>query len=95
MIRSTSTNVIFRFPLRIEGLETELPAGIYRTTVDAEKLEGLSFLAYRAVGVFIEVPAVGSRVVMSQLLPIERDELEAAIWSDRRRIYASGEMAAQ
>ena len=34
-------------PVKLEGVDRELPAGSYRVTTDEELIEGLSFPVYR------------------------------------------------
>ena len=51
----------FRHPFRIRGIERLLPAGAYEVVTDEEKIEGLSFAAWRRVATMITVPGEGER----------------------------------
>ena len=60
-IRSRRETVAFKHPFRIRGIERVLPAGAYEVITDEEKIEGLTFSAYRRVATMIVVPAEGVR----------------------------------
>ena len=51
-IRTTSTNVTFRAPFTLPGLDRGYPAGIYSVSVDQEQLDVI-FTAYRRVATTI------------------------------------------
>lgn len=66
-IRSRRETVAFKHPFRIRGIERVLPAGAYEVITDEEKIEGLTFSAYRRVATMIVVPAEGARNSMEML----------------------------
>lgn len=66
-IRSRRETVAFKRPFRIRGIERVLPAGAYEVVTDEEKIEGLTFSAYRRVATMIVVPAEGTRNSMEML----------------------------
>lgn len=54
-IRRTSvSHVTFAQPFQLDGVANPLPAGTYRVEVDEELLQGVSFPAYRRVGVVMQ-----------------------------------------
>jgi hypothetical protein len=79
-LRSTRKLVTFHGPFHLKGIDRLLPPGDYRVVTDEERLEELSFVAYRRVATSIFVPATsGSAIEMSIIDPLE---LEAALDHD-------------
>ncbi|WP_018688456.1 hypothetical protein [Ahrensia kielensis] len=66
----------------ISSFDGILPPGEYAISEDEELIEGISWLAYRRVATFIEVPAIGRTKMSSQMLKIDHDELTAIIEDD-------------
>jgi hypothetical protein len=61
--------VTFRRPFPLEGIEGEMPPGVYEVEMVEELLDGLSFSAYRLVSASVVLPLnPGSHSY--QLLPI-------------------------
>jgi hypothetical protein len=52
-IRTTRTNITFKRPFELKGVDSMLPAGEYRVLTDEELIDGLSYLAYRRVATLI------------------------------------------
>ena len=82
-IRSRRETITFRHPFRIRGIERLLPAGAYEVVTDEEKIEGLSFAAWRRVATMITVPGEGVRG-SAELLSIGSVDL-----ADAQRMDAS------
>lgn len=59
-----------------------LPPGKYSVTEDEVLIEGISWLTYRRIATYIEVPAIGSASMSSQILKIDHDELTAILQQD-------------
>jgi hypothetical protein len=79
-MRTTSKIVTFHRPFHLKGIDHLLPPADYRVVTDEERLEELSFLAYRRVATSIFVPAPhGSAIEMAVIDPLE---LEAALDQD-------------
>jgi hypothetical protein len=79
-MRTTSKIVTFRGTFHLNGIDRSLPPGEYRVATDEERLEELSFIAYRRVATSIFVPAPsGSAIEMVIIDPLE---LEAALDHD-------------
>ena len=51
--RTIRTNMTFKHPFELKGVDGILPAGEYRVLTDEEVIDGLSFLAYRRVATLI------------------------------------------
>lgn len=66
----------------ISSFDGILPPGEYAILEDEELIEGISWLAYRRVATFIEVPAIGRTKMSSQMIKIDHDELAAIIDDD-------------
>ena len=78
--------VKFTAPFALSGLDEIQPPGDYEIDEDEELIDGLSWLAYRRVATFIRLPAISSTDrLKSQLVAIDRSELEAAMRQDEER----------
>jgi hypothetical protein len=58
--RSTSSQITFRRPFRLNGVDGLQPAGSYTLTVEEEKLDTLSVDAWRQTSVTLYVPQGGA-----------------------------------
>jgi hypothetical protein len=59
MTRSKTLDLTFRQPFTLKGLEGTAPPGTYRVDIEEERIDGLSFLAYRRLATFIRLPMAG------------------------------------
>jgi hypothetical protein len=82
--RTCQANVQFSHPFQMPGLDGPQPAGIYRLTTDQEQMCGISFVTYRTILAFLELPAQGSPALAMRQVPIDIDDLEACICADRQ-----------
>ena len=82
--RSTDAAVVFRHPFMLTAFDKPQPAGTYRLVTDEEEILGLSFLAYRRVATMLHLPAVGISSGRHQVVPVDPEELAAALEADRR-----------
>jgi hypothetical protein len=82
MTRSTTADVTFRHPFTLKGLEDTVPPGTYRVDTEEERIEGLSFLAYRRLATFIRLPMAGHGSGSTQSLLVDPKELEQALARD-------------
>jgi hypothetical protein len=82
MTRSTTADVTFRHPFTLKGLEDTVPPGTYRVDTEEERIEGLSFLAYRRLATFIRLPMAGHGSGSTQSLLVDPKELEQALVRD-------------
>lgn len=83
--RITQTIVRFSAPFMLPGLDTAQPPGDYRVDQDEELLEVSSRLAWRRVGAFIHLPAIGIDGQTHQMAPIDLADLDAALEKDRQQ----------
>ena len=89
MIRGTIANVTFRQAFALEGLESVVPPGTYRVDIEEEPIDGLSFLAYRRLATFIQVPVAGHSGSIQSLL-VDPKKLEQALARDAAADVATG-----
>ena len=81
--RTTEKTVTFKKPFSLTGFDEELPAGDYIVETEEELLEGLSFPAYRRKLTLIYLPANPRRPGCRQALPIDPNDLDAALLRDQ------------
>ena len=82
-IRTTQTTVTFMKPFVLAGLDGEQPAGTYSIETDEERLEGLSFSAYRRVQTLIHLHPKTGNLSLTQTMKIDPEALDAALQRDR------------
>jgi hypothetical protein len=82
--RTTQISVRFSFPFLLPGFEAPLPAGEYRVDYDEESIESAFRLAWRRVGSFIHLPAIGIAGSLHQMVPVEPAYLAAALEKDQQ-----------
>jgi hypothetical protein len=83
--RTTQTVVRFSSPFQLPGFDALQPAGDYRVDQDEELIEVLSGLAWRRVGAFVHLPAIGMNDQTHQMVPIGPADLEAALEKDEQQ----------
>ena len=83
--RTTQTIVRFSAPFMLPGFNAAQPAGSYRVDQDEELLEVSSHLAWRRVGAFIHLPALGVEGHEHQMAPIDPADLDVALEKDRQQ----------
>ena len=88
--RTTSTIARFSSPFLLPGFDTPQPAGEYRVEHDEEMIEVSSRLAWRRVGAFIHLPAVGLQASTRQMVPVVPADLEAALEKDAASVENLG-----
>jgi hypothetical protein len=62
----------------------QLP-GDYRIDLDEELIEVFSRLAWRRVGAFVHLPAIGMNATKHQMVPINAADLEATLEKDHKQ----------
>lgn len=80
--RSSQIIVRFSFPFALRGLDSVQPAGEYRVDQDDELIDLASRLAWRRVGAFFHLPAIGPNITTRQMVPIHPADLDAALEKD-------------
>ena len=78
MMRDKTADVTFRHPFTLKGVGRALPAGTYRVEVEEERIDGLSFLAYRRLATFIRIPAAGHGSTSAQMFLVDPKDLTEA-----------------
>lgn len=81
--RSTSSIVTFYNAFTLRGYQVELPPGDYEVIVEEERLQGISFEAYRRTGTFLMVRGHGKHVGQTTLQAIAQADLDIALDRDR------------
>jgi hypothetical protein len=83
--RTTRTTVTFSEPFALRGSDELLPAGDYDLIVEEERLQGLTFDAWRRTGAFLEIPANPRSPGRTELRPATDAELQQARAHDHDR----------
>jgi len=81
--RSIERTLTFRRPFSLSALDGPLPAGRYRVITEEDLLEGLSFAAWQRVRTLLFLPADSLPGKAHEVVPIDVNELEAALAADR------------
>jgi len=84
MNRTTETEICFHNPFVIGALFTPLAAGTYRLSVDEERIEELSFIAYRTTAAHLEIPSIETPSLKRQQLKVTPAEIYAALLKDKK-----------
>ena len=63
-MRSTTVTVTFRQGFFLPGHEAPFPAGTYEVLSEDERLEGLTFEAYRRVATFLRIRGQGAAAAL-------------------------------
>ena len=84
-LRSTERSLTFRHSFNLSAVERPLPSGTYRVITEEEPLEGLSFSAYQRTRTLIFLPANSLPGKAREIIPIDPNELDAALAADAAR----------
>jgi len=80
--RTKRETVTFGRPFNLSGWDEALPKGAYIVETEEELLQGLSFPAYRRKLTLIHLHVDPDRPGRRQALPVDPDELAAALDRD-------------
>jgi hypothetical protein len=83
--RTTQTIVRFTAPFMLPGFDAAQPVGDYRVDQDEELLDISSRLAWKRVGAFIHLPAIGIDGKTHQIALIDPAVLDAALEKDHQQ----------
>ncbi|MEO3388056.1 hypothetical protein [Mesorhizobium sp. CAU 1741] len=83
--RTTQTVARFSSSFLLPGFDAPQPAGDYRVDQDEELIETSSRLAWRRVGAFVHLPAIGIEGRTHQMVPVNPADLDAALEKDQKR----------
>lgn len=81
--RTTQTVVQFQSAFLLPAFDTPFPAGTYRVDFDEEMLDSLSVSAWRRVGAFLHLPAIGSAGTTQHMISIAPAALDAVLQKDK------------
>ena len=84
--RTTHSTVTFARPFQLIGMDGVAPAGSYQLDTEEEKLDTLTYEAWRQTAVIMQVKRAG----VTEYLPIDPEELRDALTRDAE---ATGGMA--
>ena len=82
LIRTNPSIVHFFGAFSLTGVDRVLPPGDYAILEEEELIEGLSWIAYKRVNTFIEIPSTSSNTHMTQLFTIDHDDLQTKLQKD-------------
>ena len=80
--RTSEKTVTFKFPFTLRKLGEVQPAGVYSVETDEERLEGMSFPAYKRIATRIRLHESPDHPGVVQIPRIDPIELEAALQRD-------------
>jgi len=81
-IRSTRTTLIFRNAFTLPHDVRTVPAGDYVLVTEEERLEGLTFDAYRRISGYLIVGGGPANPGRTEMIPVTEAELEALVARD-------------
>ena len=81
-VRTSKKTVTFAQPFTLGDDEEVFQPGTYDVETDEERLEGVSFEAYRRVQTLVHLPPTPATPGRSRTLTVDPDDLEAALARD-------------
>lgn len=84
--RTTRHTVHFISQFMLDGFEAPQPPGDYEIESDEEPIQGATHAGYRRTATFIHLPALSSRSLTKQMVPVDPAELVAALAADLERM---------
>jgi hypothetical protein len=75
---------MFKHGFILSAFDKPQPPGTYRLVTVDNEIDGLSFVAYRRTSTVLHLPALSSNAYRHQAYEVDRDELEAALRTDRQ-----------
>jgi len=81
-IRSTRTTLTFRNAFTLPHDVRQVPAGDYVLVTEEERLEGLTFNAYRRISGYLIVGGGPANPGRTEMIPVTEAELEALVARD-------------
>ena len=79
--RTVWSRITFPKPFALPGSDALLPAGDYDLLIEEERLQGLTFEAYRRTGAFLQIADDPRFPGRTELRPVSDDDLFQAIGS--------------
>lgn len=81
-IRSTRMTLTFRKPFTLPHSDRTMPPGDYVLVTEEERLEGLTFSAYRRISGHLIVSGDPAHPGRTEMIPVTEPELEALATRD-------------
>jgi hypothetical protein len=78
--RTTHSTVSFQRPFQMAGMDGIAPAGLYRLSVEEEKVDTLTFESWRQTAVILQIEHAG----ITEHVTIDPQELRDALARDAR-----------
>lgn len=82
-LRSNTMTVTFRQSFCLPGHDAPFPAGTYEVLSEDERLDGLTFEAFRRVATFLRITGNGASSGRTELQPVSQQDLDAALLADQ------------
>ena len=87
MLSKTSESIVtFHHPFSIGNAISDHPAGSFRVVKEEELIEGLSFTAYRAVSICLQMPAIGALGAAQHFVDVSGHDLDVALDADSQML---------
>ena len=80
--RTSTRTVTCRHPFFLSGFDVVQPGGTYKVTTEEEQLVAVSLPVYRRVSTQIELGPRGGHSSITEVVPIDPLELDAALARD-------------
>jgi hypothetical protein len=82
-VRTSSRTVTFTKPFTLKGFDEELPAGVYQVETDEERIQDVSFPAFRRILTIVHLHPKPGHPGTKQTLSIRPEDLDAALARDQ------------
>jgi hypothetical protein len=90
-IRSTRTTLTFRRPFTLPRSERTMPAGNYVLLTEEERLEGLTFNAYRRIARYLVVSGGPEFPGRTEMIPVNDAEMAHLVACELRPVAVQRE----
>jgi hypothetical protein len=81
--RTTTRTVRFNFPFSLSNVDELQAPGDYKVETDEEQIDSMASIGYRRTATFIHLHPQPGRPGISQMVPIDAEELERALKDDQ------------
>lgn len=81
-LRTTYRTLSFAHPFQLKDMDAPRPAGAYVVETDEERLQDLSFTAYRRVATRLLLPGDPRGSILGETIEVDPLELDAALARD-------------
>jgi hypothetical protein len=86
--RTSESIVTFHHSFSIGTAISDHPASSFRVVKEEELIEGLSFSAYRAVSISLQMPATGVPGASQQFIAVSSHDLDVALNADSQMLLS-------